>query len=277
MRLNIRSINEPNLTRGGVQDDSPHAPAPAGRIVEHVLDYTRSSGEVTCKTHSAYPLQLQDQQRSSSCTDLLNKEIDKRPRELESGNIIRRSRFSAIQERSMSGSVSFTSLHSEQQQVRSPRLRASFRVTNSGPLGCLKDCSCRCHHRSIIRSPRYLSNYLGDIFLGASNLPFCFSALIRCNEQTCRRSRSSSTELKYFFPSWVSRVMMSFSVSFTLQMLPLNVCLQSRRTIPYDSPILVCVQEGNIDGVRSLLRSGEASLNDVDPYGLGLLYVSRMN
>jgi hypothetical protein len=39
------------------------------------------------------------------------------------------------------------------------------------------------------------------------------------------------------------------------------------------SPILVCVQEGDIVGAKELLYSGKSSLNDVDPYGLGLLYV----
>src|SRR6266480_1936844 len=86
-----------------------------------------------------------------------------------------------------------------------------------------------------------------------------------------------NAELRYFFPLWFSWAMASFSISFSLRMLPLNVCLQTRHTIPYDSPILVCTQEGNIHGIRELLRSGTASLNDVDPYGLGLLYVSNID
>ena len=42
---------------------------------------------------------------------------------------------------------------------------------------------------------------------------------------------------------------------------------------PYESPIFVSIQEGNISGVMALLRNGDASIHDVDPYGLGLLYV----
>lgn len=42
---------------------------------------------------------------------------------------------------------------------------------------------------------------------------------------------------------------------------------------PYDSPIFICVQSGNIAGMRELWRLGLASIDAVDPYGLGLLYV----
>lgn len=35
------------------------------------------------------------------------------------------------------------------------------------------------------------------------------------------------------------------------------------------------MRNGDIQGIRALLQSGSASLNDVDPYGLGLLYVSN--
>ncbi|KAH7015602.1 hypothetical protein EDB80DRAFT_708310 [Ilyonectria destructans] len=41
--------------------------------------------------------------------------------------------------------------------------------------------------------------------------------------------------------------------------------------VPYDSPIFICTQE-DLEGIKKLLRSGKASINDVDPYGLGLLY-----
>ena len=44
-------------------------------------------------------------------------------------------------------------------------------------------------------------------------------------------------------------------------------------TRPYESPIFVSVQEGDISGVMALLRNGDASIHDVDLYGLGLLYV----
>jgi hypothetical protein len=47
--------------------------------------------------------------------------------------------------------------------------------------------------------------------------------------------------------------------------------------LPYDSPIFVCVQNGDIDYMRTLLTSGVTSIDAVDPYGLGLLYVSSLD
>jgi hypothetical protein len=45
----------------------------------------------------------------------------------------------------------------------------------------------------------------------------------------------------------------------------LDISVQTRHVVLYDSPILVCVQEGDVQGVRKLFQSGEASINDVDP------------
>lgn len=42
---------------------------------------------------------------------------------------------------------------------------------------------------------------------------------------------------------------------------------------PYDSPIFICVENGDIPGMRMLLQLDKASIDSVDPYGLGLLYV----
>ncbi|KAK6835573.1 hypothetical protein RU639_002338 [Aspergillus parasiticus] len=41
---------------------------------------------------------------------------------------------------------------------------------------------------------------------------------------------------------------------------------------PYESPIFILVQNGDLTRVWSLLTSPQASIHDVDPYGLGLLY-----
>jgi hypothetical protein len=141
-------------------------------------------------------------------------------------------------------------------------------------LSCLEDCRCRCHLWSVIRSPRLLSNYLGNVVLGFSNLPWAASQLSKCDEQTCRRTASLGTEIKYFLPSWFSYAVANFKVDLATRFFPLNIQVRSLNTVPYDSPILVCTQEGDLEGIMRLLQSSAASLYDVDPYGLGLLYVS---
>ena len=44
---------------------------------------------------------------------------------------------------------------------------------------------------------------------------------------------------------------------------------------PYGAEIFDLVQRGDIDGTLGLLAQGNASIHDVDPFGLNLLYVRR--
>lgn len=258
------------------QDRMSNQVAGTQRMMEHAVEYKRRSGELTSTRRLAdrLPPQVQCQGEIEHSVIPRADPVDNGPRQFESYNVNAESQFGSAYEPTVCGRVNIATPRSETHQVRSP-IRGSLKLSRSGPLQCLKNCSCRCHYRSVIRSPRYFSNYLGDFFFGISNVPWCFSPLVECNEQSCRRSIRSSAELRYFLPSWFGGSIASFNVNFILRVLPLNICLQTRNTIPYDSPILVRVQEGDTDGIRCLLRSGMASLNDVDPYGLGLLYVSN--
>jgi hypothetical protein len=85
-----------------------------------------------------------------------------------------------------------------------PQVKAKFR-TSLGALKCQNDCHCRCHNRLSRRIlPRNLSTYLGHAFLGYSNLPWYLSSLVQCSEQTCRRSKNLTADLRYFLPTWFS-------------------------------------------------------------------------
>jgi hypothetical protein len=125
-----------------------------------------------------------------------------------------------------------------------------------------------------MRFPAVISDRLGHFFLGCSNLPWYLSNFVSWSEQTCRRSyRQAEADLLYLAPPWIGSIVGNLDVAFSLRKCLLKISLQTRHVVPYDSPILVCVREGDVQGVRKLFQSGEASINDVDPYGLGLLYV----
>jgi hypothetical protein len=53
----------------------------------------------------------------------------------------------------------------------------------------------------------------------------------------------------------------------------LQASLRSINIRPSDSPIFNACMRGNPGTVRRLIENGEASINDVDQYGAGLLYV----
>ena len=55
-----------------------------------------------------------------------------------------------------------------------------------------------------------------------------------------------------------------------------NKSTYPRSIVQYDSPIFICVQSGDIHGAQALFQEGIASIYDVDPYGLGLLYVRKI-
>ena len=173
---------------------------------------------------------------------------------------------------SVTGTLSLTSRDSSVPLVRRPRVRGRVTVPKSKGLQCQDDCRCACHKRVLLRSPRNLSTYMGDAFLGMQSLPWLFSSFVQCDEQTCRRSQQLSADFRYRLPSWFILAFASFSMSFALRFIPLQIFLSTRNVIPYDSPILVCIQEGDLDRAKNLFFSGKASLNDVDPYGLGVLY-----
>ena len=86
----------------------------------------------------------------------------------------------------------------------------TLHVSRGQLLQCLDRCRCRCHFSSFSRSSPALFKYIGQIFLGYSSLPWCFSSIVPCTEQTCRRSQSSRKQLRYCFPSWFLSSMLSF-------------------------------------------------------------------
>jgi hypothetical protein len=70
------------------------------------------------------------------------------------------------------------------------------------------------------------------------------------------------------FDSSYNRYSISLEATF-------NKSTHPRYTVQYDSPIFICVQSGDIHGARALFQEGMASIYDVDPYNLGLLYVRK--
>ncbi len=137
------------------------------------------------------------------------------------------------------------------------------------PLQCEDPCECCCHDASLTRaSPHWLAPLIGNLYLPRSFFHWSFSS---CNVPTCRRTRRTRqiAKIKLFFPSWFIAV----DMKIRLQTFPVYFCLQTPRRIPDTSPIFICIRGLDIEGTRRLLVSGEASVNDVDEHGFGVLHV----
>ena len=64
---------------------------------------------------------------------------------------------------------------------------------------CNRSCSCSCHIRRRLKSPRLLDVFLGTLFIGYSGSPLLSQ---RCDKVSCRGRRNSSTSFIYQFPQW---------------------------------------------------------------------------
>lgn len=138
------------------------------------------------------------------------------------------------------------------------------------PLQCETPCECCCHDTRLTRAtPYWGSSWFGNLYLPRS---FFHRSFASCNVQTCRRTQKNRqiAKIKFFFPSWFIAV----DMKIRLEVFPVHFCLwQTPRRVPGTSPIFRCIKRMDIDGVRGLLGSGEASVNDVDENGWGVLHV----
>ena len=95
----------------------------------------------------------------------------------------------------------------------------------------------------------------------------------RCGQISCRAERY---RLDYSFrlPSWLASRLVAAAVSYSNAEGP-ELCLRMQRIRSPNDPFWnISQSESLIPHFMSLLRSGKASVLDVDPDGYSLIYVS---
>lgn len=137
---------------------------------------------------------------------------------------------------------------------------------------CEQGCTCACHKRSRIKSPSYLNAVFGSLLVGYSAKPWVTRT---CDSADCR-SRSTTVTYTYAFPHWFLNRIVTLKMAYDQSRWP-ELCLRFVRVRPrYDSifaPTATSTDEVAIRHIQPLLRSGEASVRDVDPYGRSALHV----
>lgn len=148
------------------QDRMSNQVAGTQRMVEHVVEYKRRSGELTSTRRLAdcLPPQVQRQGEVEPSVIPRADPIDNGPRQFESDNVTAESQFGSVYEPTVRGRVNIASLRSETHQVRSP-ICASLKVSRSGPLQCLKNCSCRMSLSIRHSFPKILLQLFGGFLL----------------------------------------------------------------------------------------------------------------
>lgn len=139
---------------------------------------------------------------------------------------------------------------------------------------CVASCGCLCHSTRTYRTPPLLKPFIGTLFLGYVGSPI-FSA--KCNIETCQNSIQGSLDIVYCFPLWFCQRALNISAS-SLLLRGTKIQIQVRPRIPWgggQDNLLKFAMIGNVDGAKSLIGSGKASLIDTDPnHGRTALHVS---
>ena len=148
----------------------------------------------------------------------------------------------------------------------------SARPTRPQSTSCQKLwCRCNCHQRGIIRTPKLFEQFIGNLFVGYSDIPHVTPD---CNKRDCkRRRRLPSMRLSYFFPTWFWARMLTVTMMYSprdgLELHRLRV----PRIIPPDSTVFRYAEHGDINGIKSLLTNGLASPYDLDQDGFSVTWV----
>lgn len=140
-----------------------------------------------------------------------------------------------------------------------------LRITRVMVCGCF--CPCSCHRKRYFKSPTFLNQVLGSLFVGYNALPFLTTP---CDSPQCRRNALSTTSLYYTFPHWFLDRIVAMKSRHPGPDLQLKVL----RIRPNDSEIFSAVVHQNTSKVREILAAGDASVLDVNEEGESLLTVS---
>lgn len=125
---------------------------------------------------------------------------------------------------------------------------------------CRPRCSCVCHKEKRSATPAFLDRLFGQLFVGYSGVP---GLSPKCNESTCEVSQTTRINLEYWFPlglfwSQIVRLQAGYQPNIGPQFQ-----MAVMRRIPDSSQAVELALNGNINGLKYLFKTGQASTSDV--------------
>ena len=135
------------------------------------------------------------------------------------------------------------------------------RVTRQITAACQAGCICACHStQRQSTAPNLFTKFLGKLFVGYAGLP-CVTP--PCDTEGCDRRQDLSVSAEYWFPMgfcWSQIVRTQFSYDSNLGP---SFTLATFRQIPDDAPAVAFALTGDVNGLKTLFASGQASPRDV--------------
>jgi len=148
--------------------------------------------------------------------------------------------------------------------------RAEIGVKFAQLKSSISGCSCSCHTRHWLKSPKILHWVFGSLVMGHNSLPFLTQ---RCDNLACQDRSAPSVAASYAFPRWFAHRIIFIRASNEVKRGP-ELLLRVWRVRPWASRIFGAVEWGRIDIIKRLFETGGASVFDVSEYGDSLLHVS---
>ena len=135
---------------------------------------------------------------------------------------------------------------------------------------CRNGRACTCHKRRRFMTPEIVKNILGALFIGYTGCPM----LEVCSEKSCQPHPVRFLELTYYFPIWIVARVMFLIIGIPHTGSP-TFGLVIRKTVPFSSEpyLFQMASNGNAEGIKSLLMSCQAHVNDLTDHGNSALVV----
>jgi hypothetical protein len=133
---------------------------------------------------------------------------------------------------------------------------------------CNDWCTCACHRRSSLRSPKIFDHFFGTLYLGYHSIPMMAST---CTETSCWQQKSSNTSVMYYFPKWLMARAIFLALATSAEP---SVSLKIPRIVDPKQEIFSYVRNGPLREVQRLFEERKASPNDIrGDIGRSLLHV----
>ena len=123
---------------------------------------------------------------------------------------------------------------------------------------CPRDCLCPSHSRALYKTPQLLQYVTGRLFLGYNGRPVVRKQCL----SSCRQRESEAIQMTYFFPRWFVQRAISVSMNNGLLGTP-TFNIKIRRLVPEMSNLFSLSRYGDVDGLRNLFVTRQASPDDV--------------
>ncbi|KAL8952036.1 MAG: hypothetical protein Q9222_002023 [Ikaeria aurantiellina] len=138
-----------------------------------------------------------------------------------------------------------------------------------GKSQCKRHCSCQCHRSSKLKTPDFLRQITGQLFVGYAGIS---NLTLPCNEHACAQRQQARIHIQYSFPVWSLMQRILTVISYAGGVHGPEKLLRMSRIRPGLDEVFIQVQSGNVSRIQQLFVRGDASPLDASDTGWSLLH-----